>query len=357
MGLDGDNMMRNRIYILLCILSSMYTGASAVKNYGVQTISWSQLWCDTVLNIKNIQDMKLMGNNELYLTYEIPNNYGDQLVNSFSVDWSKRNLSFKKEFFKRKNGTHVFSVPVIFWDHKGGMYAFERNSPHLYAISGDTLKRNGQAIISLKSKCPYRLVIEAKYPFVDSLGQIVFVGRQEKNGFQAILRSSRTSDGVERIEEINKIIYDQRYPSWLVNYGSFAYNPQKNVAIFAYQLFPAIQFYNLSDGKSFRFRKGQSSFNPKTLKEGDIWENNPIHFKAIATNEKYIYCLYWGVTEKQAKNNQRRHSFTAQIVILRWDGSIYKTLTSHRKISSIAVSESGDYIIGYDEGKFFFSTI
>ena len=37
--------------------------------------------------------MKLMGNNELYVTYEIPNSYGDQLVNSLSVDLGKRNLS------------------------------------------------------------------------------------------------------------------------------------------------------------------------------------------------------------------------------------------------------------------------
>lgn len=349
--------MRNRIYVLLCIISSIYTLASAVNNNSEQTISWTQLRCDTVLNIKNIQDIKLMENNELYVTYEIPDSYGDQLLNSFSVDWGKCTLSFKKDFFKRKNGTHVFSVPVIFWDHNGSMYAYERSNPYLYAISGDTLKRNGQAIISQKSKCPYPLVVEAKYPSVDSLGQIIFVGRQEKNGFQAILRSSRTSDKTERIEEISKIIFDQRYPSWLVNYGTFAYNPNKNVAVFAYQLFPAIQFYNLKDGKSFTFKNGYSTFNPKTLKEGDIWESNPIHFKSIATNDKYIYCLYWGVTEQQAKKNQTQHSFTAKIIILRWDGSVYKTMTTHRKISSIAVSEGGDYIIGYDEGKFFFSTI
>ena len=105
------------------------------------------------------------------------------------------------------------------------------------------------------------------------------------------------------------------------------------------------------------FRKGRNTFNPKTLKEGDIWESNPIHFKAITANDKYIYCLYWGMTEQQAKNNQRRHSFAGQIVVLRWDGSVYKILTTRRKITSIAVSESGDYIIGYDEGRFFISTI
>ena len=357
MGLDRNNMMRNRIFILLCIFFSICTWASAVKNYRVQNISWSQLRCDTALNIKNIQDMKLMGNNELYVTYEIPNSYGDQLVNSLSVDLGKRNLSFKKEFFKRKNGTYVFSVPIIFWDHKGFMFAYERDNPHLYAVSGDTLKRNGQSIISSKSICPYRLVIEAKYPFVDSLGQYVFVGRQEKNGFQAILRSTPSTDGVRKIEEVSKIIFDSRYPSWLVNYGSLAYNPQKNVAAFAYQLFPAVQFYNLTDGSSFKFMKGRNTFNPKTLKEGDIWESNPIHFKAITANDKYIYCLYWGMTEQQAKNNQRRHSFAGQIVVLRWDGSVYKILTTRRKITSIAVSESGDYIIGYDEGRFFISTI
>lgn len=349
--------MRNRIIIFLCTFIFTYTWMQATNKNIYQPISWKPLSCDTFLNIKNIQDMKIVGNNKLYITYEYPGSFGDQLLECFAIDWGDSGMSFKKEFFKRKNGTHVFNVPVIFWDLEGNMFAYERNNPYLYAISGDTLKRNGQSIISSKSICPYRLVIEAKYPFVDSLGQYVFVGRQEKNGFQAILRSSRTSDGVEKIEEINKIIYDKRYPSWLVNYGSFAYNPQKDVAIFAYQLFPAIQFYNLKDGKSFKFRKGQSSFNPKTLKEGDIWENNIIHFKAVTTNDKYIYCLYWGMTEQQAKNNQRRHSFRGQIVVLRWDGSIYKILTTRRKIASIAVSESGNYIIGYNEGRFFYSAI
>lgn len=349
--------MRYRIIIFLCTFISTFTWIQATNKYIYQPISWKPLRCDSVLNIKNIQDMKIVDNNKLYITYEYPGSFGDQLLKCFAIDWGNRAMSFTKEFFKRKNGTHVFSVPVIFWDHKGQMFAYERDNPYLYVISGDTLKRNGQAIISSKSICPYSLVIEAKYPFVDSLGRYVFVGRQEKNGFQAILRSTVSTGDVGKIEEVSKIIYDSRYPSWLANYGSLVYNPKNNVAVFAYQLFPAIQFYNLTDGSSFKFRKGRNTFNPKTLKEGDIWESNPIHFKAITANDKYIYCLYWGITEQQAKNNQRRHSFAGQIVVLRWDGTVYKILTTRRKITSIAVSESGDYIIGYDEGRFFISTI
>ncbi len=349
--------MRIRIIIFLCIFFSTYTWMQATNKYTYQQISWTPLSCDTLLNIKNIQDMKIVDNNKLYITYDYPGSFGDQLLTCFAINWRNNGLSFKKEFFKRKNGTHVFSVPVVFWDLKGNMFAYERNNPYLYAVSGDTLKRNGQSLISSKSICPYRLVVEAKYPFVDTLGQYNFVGRQEKNGFQAILRSTLSADGAEKIEEVSKIIFDSRYPSWLANYGSLAYNPKMNVAVYAYQLFPAIQFYNLTDGSSFKFRKGRNTFNPMTLKEGDVWESNPIHFKAITANDKYIYCLYWGMTEQQAKNSQRRHSFAGQIVVLRWDGSVYKILTTRRKITSIAVSESGNYIIGYNEGKFFFSTI
>lgn len=349
--------MKYRIIIFLCTFISTYTWVQATNKYTYQPISWKPLSCDSVLNIKNIQDMKIVGNNKLYITYEYPGSFGDQLLKCFAIDWGKGAMSFKKEFFKRKNGTHVFNVPVTFWDLEGNMFAYERDNPYLYAISGDTLKRNGQSIISPKSICPYRLVMEAKYPFVDSLGQYIFVGRQEKNGFQAILRSTPSTDGVGKIEEVSKIIFDSRYPSWLANYGSLAYNRKNNVAVFAYQLFPAIQFYNLTDGTSFKFRKGRNTFNPKTLKEGDVWESNPIHFKAITANDKYIYCLYWGMTEQQAKNSQRRHTFAGQIVVLRWDGTVYKILTTRRKITSIAVSESGNYIIGYDEGRFFFSSI
>ncbi len=52
-----------------------------------------------------------------------------------------------------------------------------------------------------------------------------------------------------------------------------------------------------------------------------------------------------------------RQTFAGQIVVLRWDGTVYKILTTRRKITTIAVSESGNYIIGYNEGKFFYSTI
>lgn len=120
MGLDRNNMMRNRIFILLCIFFSIYTWASAIKNYRVQNISWSRLRCDTALNIKNIQDMKLMGNNELYVTYEIPNSYGDQLVNSLSVDLSKRNLSFKKSSLSGRT-EHMYLAFLSFFGIAKGL--------------------------------------------------------------------------------------------------------------------------------------------------------------------------------------------------------------------------------------------
>lgn len=135
------------------------------------------------------------------------------------------------------------------------MFAYERDNPYLYAVTGDTLKRNGQSIISSKSICPYCLVIEAKYPLVDSLGQYVFVGRQEKYGFQAILRSTPSTDGVRKIEEVSKIIFDSRYPSWLANYGSLAYNPQKNVAALPINCFPQFNSITLRMARLLNLEK------------------------------------------------------------------------------------------------------
>lgn len=86
--------------------------------------------------------------------------------------------------------------------------------------------------------------------------------------------------------------------SWYVHLLSI-----RTKGAFAYQLFPAIEFFNFSNGTTNLFKKGLNTFNPKTISEGDIWESNPIHFKYITSNEKYVYCLYWGLSTQRALQN------------------------------------------------------
>ena len=320
-----------------------------------QTITWSLLKVDSLLHIKNIQEIKLL-HNELYITYEFPGGYGDQLLKSYSISWNTQTMRFTKEYYKRKNGTHVFSVPITFWDEYGNIFVTERSNPYIYEVRKDTLYKSGEAIISSKSECPYELVLEVKFPFILSKGKYIFVGRQEKNGYQAIF-SSTTLDNKQRIEELCKIIYDKRYPSWFVNYGMFTCFPSEQKGAFAYQLFPAVEFFNFSNGNTKLFKKGLNTFNPKTISEGDIWESNPIHFKYITSNKKYVYCLYWGFSTRCALQKYKQHTFRAEIVILDWDGEIYKTLTTTRKINAIAVSEDGKHLIGFDGKNFLIAAI
>lgn len=344
-----------RLYSFVFIVMLFCTKASGKVTTVSQTITWSLLKVDSLLHIKNIQEIKLL-HNELYITYEFPGGYGDQLLKSYSINWDTQTMRFTKEYYKRKNGTHVFSVPITFWDENGNMFVTERDNPYIYEIKKDTVRRNGKAIISSKSECPYELLLEVKYPFIQSNGKYIFIGRQKKNGHQAIF-SSTTQGNKQEIEELSKIIYDKRYPSWFVNHGMFTYCPSEQKGAFAYQLFPVIEFFNFSNGTTNLFKKGLNTFNPKTISEGDIWESNPIHFKYITSNEKYVYCLYWGLSTQRALQKYKQHTFRAEIIILNWDGEIYKTLRTSRKITAIAVSEDGEHLIGFDGKNFLIATI
>lgn len=344
-----------RLYSLVFIVMLFCANTREIAATVPQTITWSLLKEDSLLHIKNIQEIKLL-HNELYITYEFSGGYGDQLLKSYSINWNTHTMHFTKEYYKRKNGTHVFSVPITFWDEYGNIFVTERSNPYIYEVRKDTLHRNGEAIISSKSECPYELVLEVKYPFILSKGKYCFVGRQEKNGHQAIF-SSTTHDNKQKIEELYKIIYDKRYPSWLVNHGMFIYCPSEQKGAFAYKLFPAVEFFNFSDGTTKLFKKGLNTFNSKTINEGDIWESNPIHFKYITSNKKYVYCLYWGLSTQRALQKYKQHTFRAEIVILNWDGEIYKTLRTTRKITAMAVSEDGKYLIGFDGKNFLIATI
>lgn len=181
--------MRNRIIIFLCIFFSTYTWIQATNKY--ETISWKPLRCDSVLNIKNIQDMKIVGNNKLYITYEYPGSFGDQLLKCFAIDWANSGMSFKKEFFKRKNGTHVFNVPVTFWDLEGNMFAYERNNPYLYAVSGDTLKRNGHLSSRQNLYVPTALSLRLNTPLWTLLGSISLLAGKKRTAFKLFFDQPR----------------------------------------------------------------------------------------------------------------------------------------------------------------------
>lgn len=329
----------------------MWTGITATA----QSIGWSKLKADKLPTIKNIQKMELL-NNELYITYEYPGSFGDQILQSYHINWDTQCMLFTKEYYKRKNGTYIFSTPTTFWDMQGNMFVTDRNSPYVYEVRKDTLVRNGDAILSSRSNCPYQLILEIKHPYMQSKGNYIFVGRQAKNGFQAVFRSIN-QNGKQHVEELHRLIFDKRYPAWIVNHGMFAYSPTKQKGVFAYMMFPAVEFLDFNHGTSILFKKGANTFNPRTMREGDIWESNPIHFKSLTTNELYVYCLYWGKAPQQTQPKRKHPALNAEIVMLNWKGTVYKVLKTTRNITEIAVSEDGKYLIGFNGRDFFMATL
>ena len=86
---------KKRLYSFVYIVMLFCTKASGKVPTVSQTITWSLLKVDSLLHIKNIQEIKLL-HNELYITYEFPGGYGDQLLKSYSISWNTQTMRFTK---------------------------------------------------------------------------------------------------------------------------------------------------------------------------------------------------------------------------------------------------------------------
>ena len=236
--------MKNLTYatcLVLFMLSVVSCGNTTAQS--VSRVSSTPFVVDSTLQIKNIQDLRII-EHSLYLTYDYVGGYGHQMLCSYDIDYNNTLLKFRKTFFREENNYYSIFAPVSFWDNNGNMYVVERDQPYINIISNDTILRTSKALMSNNARTPYEMVLEAKQAFYKSPDEYYFIGRQPMSGIQAIYHSDN-HNSQPIVTEIRKLIFDERYPSWILNHGKFSYNHKKKMGVYAFQMFPAIQIYDL----------------------------------------------------------------------------------------------------------------
>lgn len=339
--------MANKI-LAIGLLSFMLAGASCNSSSAQKTaqVSAISMTVDSMPQIKNLQDIRIV-DDKLYLTYDYIGGYGHQLFCCYTIDYTNNHLSFDKEYFQKDP---IF-VPITFWDDKGNLLVAERDNPYIYTVVNDSLHKTPNALISEKAHTPYKMVMEAKQAFYKAKNEYYFIGRQALSGIQAVYHSDNKDDELI-VRETQRIVFDERYPSWIVNYGVFTYNYFKNCGAYAYQMFPAIQIYNFTDTTHITISTETESFNPNTLSDADVWEMNPVQYKYITSTAQYIYALYWGMMAGDMNDKHNNGTAITKILKYDWEGKLRHVYLVNKGLQGIAVTSDNHEVIGYDGKEF-----
>ena len=343
-------MIRNiilRIAIFCSVLLIGCFGCSSKKDTQLIKPSVEILQIDSMPDIKILSEIRVR-NNLVYLTYESKGEYGQRHIKQYTYNEETGTLNYNKEFFKKDNGYYQLFAPSLFEDDKGTLYAYDRDVPSVSIVDADGMANStGKHLISSSAKTPYALVQEARQAFYKSPNEYLIIGREPFGGTQALFSSHNYSDSIV-INEVCKIIYNEDKPSWMINFGKAAYNNINQIVAFAYQLFPVVQFIDLRNNNVFTSVLPNVSISDIVTEGADIWEQNPVQFKDITSNDRFFYALYLGNNFSETHNERQSGKEISKIVKYDCNGQIIATYTIDRCLESIGVSDDDSYIIGYD---------
>ena len=344
-------MKRNiifRIAVCCSFILIAFIGCSSGKETQHFQPSVMNLKMDIVPDIKIMSEIRVW-DNQVYLTYESRGEYGQRHIKQYTYNHSAQTLNFDKELFKKDDGYYQLFAPSLFDDGEEGLYVYDRDMPSVYSVSSNGVANStGKHLITTSAKTPYSLVQEARQAFYKSTDEYLFIGREPFGGEQALFLSLNYADSII-INEVCKIAYNKDNPSWMINFGKATYNPHKQIVAYTYQLYPILQLINVNNAKeeSFVRLEDVEYFNIK-IEGADIWEQNPVQFKDITSNEKYIYALFWGKTFTAVNNDRQLDKGMSKIIKYDWEGNVIATYTINRYLENIGVSNENSCIIGYD---------
>lgn len=343
--------------MLVCIVTiTLSSGCFNNNKYKVTSADLGRIKVDSLPDISNVSEIRFY-KDDIYITYETREGWGQQFVSRYSIDEEKVAINFEKEYFKKDNGYYQVFVPLLFTDAEGALYVSGRDEPAVYHVNSDgSAQANGDNVITNGASAPYEMVMEARQVFHNAPNEYLFIGRQPKDGIQGLYLSHNDAGSVD-ITEVTRIVYDRAYPSWTVNFGRMTFDSGRGIGAFAFQMFPAVQFIDVTDGTNFNLVLPDTESGELITEGADLWEQNAVQFKDITSNSFHIYALYWGMSFAEAESLTKSGKGESRIIRFDWEGNITDIYVLDRCISSIGVSEDDSSIICQDGKDFYCMTV
>lgn len=343
--------------MLVCIVMIPFScGCFNQNGHKVISAELIKLEVDSLPDIAKISEIRFH-KNDIYLTYETRGGWGQQFVTRYGIDPDKMAMVFEKEYFKKDNGYYQVFAPLLFTDAEGSLYVSGRDEPSVYHVNGDgCAQSNGEYVITYGASTPHEMVMEARQVFHKAPHEYLFIGRQPKDGVQGLYLSQNETGSVD-ITEVTGIVYDQSHPSWTVNFGRMTFDSGRGIGAFAFQMFPAVQFIDVTDGTHFNVVIPDTESGELITEGADLWEQNAVQFKDITSNSFHIYALYWGMSFAEAESLTKSGKGESRIIRFDWEGNITDIYVLDRCISSIGVSVDDSLIICQDGKDFYCMTV
>lgn len=335
------NKIVNIIIGVICI-AFVLTSCKGDKKAFVSTFT-----TNSPLNLYNVFRINVV-NDRLYVMSEIKH---QQILSSYNIDLDNKMLTFQKEYFKRDSATYDFYFFTPLWDNNDSLFIVESDNPVLWEQVNDSIVQTDKALLSTTAKVPHAVALHVRRAFYVSDNEYIFVGRQPRDGEGAIYRSV-IDNGETIVTEITPLIADEKYQSWVVNHGTLTYNNSIKKGAFAYWMFPKIKIFDYTNKTEKTISLGESTFNPETIEEGDLWYINTVNFIDIVSTDEYIYALYWGNTFEGMDKDNKEGKAVTRICKFDWNGNLEKSYKIKRALKNIAVTKDGKSIIGYDGENF-----
>lgn len=343
-------MVKNLVTVIslgCCLILTGCLASSSAKDVEHFVVTAKKIKIDSIPAIKVLSEIKIV-RNQVYLTYETGGEYGQCHVIRYNYNEQAETLHFEKELFKKENGYYQMFIPSLFQDNQDSLYVFDKTIPSVCSVTPEGLAMPiGKHLITTSSKVPYAIVQEARQAFYKSPDAYYFIGREPKDGKQALFLSRNSEDSI-RIEEVHRFVLDNTHSSWMVSFGKAACQPKRQIIAYAYHLFPAMQFIDLNSRKCRTLCLEKT--NPTVLKTdvADIWEQNTVYYHDITSSNKFIYALYWGKTNEDMHHNKSNGTATSLIIKYNWNGDMVATYTFNGCLYRIGVSSEDAHLIGYD---------
>lgn len=336
-----------RIIVLSLLLLLAVSDSFAVNAGQVRIVPFK---LDSVPNAKTVQNMWVVGN-RLCFSYEQPKRWG-QLLRTYFVDEATHSLKYDYEYLANPAKSNGIDYPVMFVDSLNRTYIMDHSYPLVFQLDLEkhSMQNSHKFILSEKAHVPYAMAMKIPNAYCKSNDEYYFVGRQPFTGVLGIYHSILDSMSLQ-ISEVTKIVYSKKYSNWSSNFGKQVFERANHKVAHGFYLFPAVQIVDLDSKQSSIVKLADPDWTKLKTHVGDVWDQNIMHIKDIASTSSCIYALWWNKYRTSMDVLKKKGRANCKIVAIGWDGKVKKNYTIPKYITSI-VALADNKLIGTDGKKF-----
>ena len=322
-----------------------YTGKNPFRK--VQQLKGKRVETDsTLLGLKTIDNM-VMCKDLLFLSANKNDGDPQYFLQSYGFYFSSMEpkLRFDKEYGMTPNNSYVFFMPHPYksWSDSVKVNIIDADGGDIYAVlNNGVLNKLPDKTISYNAKVPHVMSMITRYVYPAGKNrQWYFVGRQPKKG-QSVYKATNYPDSIV-VNEVLNLNLDSEIDFWGAYLGHFAFNPSKQIGVYAYNYYPQVTFINMTNGELRTIVLQGRGFDPETMYVADGLDRNIIYYRDISITQNYVYLLFLGQKwQDMEKEKEKEHALIMQYD---WNGNLVKVFKTDRRGLSFCVSDDDRFML------------